>query len=105
MHKRLLFHPNLPFKKVGTVGEFWEQGKSKAKLWEDIQNIEKRISEGLAKPNLKELCQHISLEFFKSSESLKQIERSYGYFADTKAVQDWIDELKQTEWADGNGDK
>lgn len=98
-YKRLLFHPKMPFKKVGTVGDFWEQGKSKAKLWKEIQAIEKRIGEGLDKPNVKRLCKHVC-DFLGGFVPLKNIERSYGYDADGPAVQNWIESLLAGEWAD-----
>jgi hypothetical protein len=51
--KRLLFRANMPFKKVGTIGDFWEGGKSKKKRWDEIKAIEKKIGEGLEKPNVR----------------------------------------------------
>ena len=98
-HKRLLFVAKLQFKKVGTIGDFWEQGKNKKKFWDEIKAIEQRIGEGLDKPNVKRLCKHV-FDFLGDFVPLKKIERSYGYDADGKAVQDWIETLLTTEWAD-----
>ena len=98
-HKRLLFVAKLKFKKVGTIGDFWEQGKNKKKFWDEIKTIEQRIGEGLDKPNVKRLCQHV-FDFLGGFVPLKKIERSYGYDADGPAVQDWIESLLTTEWTD-----
>lgn len=34
---------------------------------------------------------------------LKDIERAYGFHANSDAVQDWIETLLTTEWADDKG--
>jgi hypothetical protein len=94
-----LFVAKLKFKKVGTIGDFWECGKSKTKMWEEIKAIEKQIGEGLEKPNVKRLCEYV-YDFLGGCVSLKKIERSYGYDADGPAVQDWIESLLAGEWAD-----
>jgi len=99
--KRLLFHANLPFRKVGTIGDFWEQGKSKKKVWDDIKAIEQKIGEGLAKPNVKRLCQYV-FDFLGGYIPLKDIERSYGLDAEGPAVQQWIESLLAGEWADAD---
>jgi hypothetical protein len=101
-HKRLLFLPKMPFKKVGTIGDFWEQGKSKKKLWDEIKAIEKKIGEGLEKPNVKRLCQYVY--DMLPGVTLKEIERSFGLDADGAAVQDWIESLLAGEWADEDAD-
>jgi hypothetical protein len=103
-HKRLLFKANMPFRKVGTIGDFWEQGKSKTKMWDDIKAIEKQIGEGLEKPNVKRLCKYV-FDLLGGTVSLKQIERSYGLDADGRAVQDWIESLLAGEWAEEGGDE
>lgn len=99
--KRLLFSAKLKFKKVGTIGDFWEQDKSKKKLWDEIKAIEKRIGEGLEQPNVKRLCQHV-YDFLGGYVPLKTIERSYGFSSDSEAVQNWIDSLLTGEWAEEN---
>lgn len=91
--KRLLFKAKLRYKKVGTIGHFWEQGKSKKKLWDEIKAVEKRISDGLDRPNVKQLCAHVH-ELISGYVPLKKIERSYGYSADSASVQNWIDALE-----------
>jgi hypothetical protein len=101
-HKRLLFLPNLPFKKVGTIGDFWERGKSKKKLWDEIKAIEKRIAEGLEKPNVKRLAEYVH-DLIGGYFPLKEIERSFGLDADEPVVQDWIDRLLATDWAEEGG--
>jgi hypothetical protein len=97
--KRLLFKVNMPFRKVGTIGDFWEQNKSKTKLWEDIKAIEKKIGEGLDKPNVKRLAAYVH-DFLGGFIPLKDIERSFGLDADGPVVQDWIKRLLDGEWAD-----
>jgi len=90
--KRLLFKANMPFKKVGTIGDFWEGGKNKTKIWEEIRAIEKQIAEGLNKPNMPMLVNHV-YELIGNTLTLKHIERSLGYYADEPSVQQWIDKL------------
>lgn len=90
--KRLLFKANMPFKKVGTVGDFWEQGKNKKKLWDEIKAIEKRIADGLDKPNMTMLVKHV-YELIGDTLPLNEIKRSLGYWANEPAIQDWIDNL------------
>jgi len=97
--KRLLFKANMPFRKVGTIGDFWEQGKSKTKMWDDIKAIEKKIGEGLEKPNVKRLCRYV-FDLLGGDVPLKDIERSYGLDADGPAVQNWIESLLAGEWAE-----
>jgi hypothetical protein len=100
--KRLLFKANLRFRKVGVIGDFWEQGKSKKKLWDEIKAIEKRIGEGLEKPNVKRLAEYVH-DLIDGYVPLKDIERSFGFDADGPAVQEWIERLLATEWADEDG--
>lgn len=101
-HKRLLFLAKLKFKKVGTIGDFWEQGKNKKKLWDDIKAIEKRIGEGLEDRNVRRLAEHVH-DMIGGYIPLTDIERSFGYWSDEPFVQDWIDRLLATEWADEDG--
>lgn len=58
--KRRLFKPKLGIGKYGTVGKFWEGGKSKKKLWAEIQAVEKKIAEGLANPDVVKLVDHVA---------------------------------------------
>lgn len=90
--KRLLFKANMPFKKVGTIGDFWESGKNKKKLWDEIKAIEKRIADGLEKPNMTMLVKHV-YELIGDTLPLKEIKRCLGYWADEPAIQDWVDNL------------
>ena len=98
-HKRLLFVSKLRFKKAGTIGDFWEQGKNKMKLWNDIKVIEKRIGEGLEDRNVGRLAEYVH-DMIGGYLPLKEIERSFGYWSNEAFVQDWIDRLLATEWAD-----
>jgi len=88
--KRLLFRPHLKLRKYGTIGDFWE--KPKKEIWQDIIEIEKRIAEGLAKPNIKKLAHHVH-EMFGQCVPLSTVERSYGYMADEPNIRDWADRL------------
>ncbi|MBX9679115.1 MAG: hypothetical protein K2X38_10165 [Gemmataceae bacterium] len=97
--KRLLFKPNMPFRKVGTIGDFWEQGKNKTRMWDEIKAIEKKIGDGLEKPNVKRLAKYV-YDYLSGYVPLKKIERSFGYDADGPAVRDWIGSLLAGEWAD-----
>ena len=97
--KRLLFVAKLKFKKIGTIGDFWEGGKNKKKLWDEIKAIEKRIGEGLEKPNVKRLCGYV-YDFLDGYVPLKKIERSYGFSSDSEGVQNWIESLLTDEWAE-----
>lgn len=90
--KRLLFKANMPFRKVGTIGEFWEGGKNKTKMWNEIRAIEKRIADGLGKPNMTLLVKHV-YQLIGDTMPLKAIKRSLGYWADEPAIQDWLDSL------------
>jgi len=95
--KRLLFKAGLKIKKYGEMGDFWV--KPKKHIWQTIIDVEKRIGDGLEQPNIKRLCKYV-YHFLGGYVPLKEIERSYGYDADGKAVQDWIESLLTTEWAD-----
>jgi hypothetical protein len=88
--KRLMFKSNLNLRKLGTIGRFWM--KPKKKLWDEIKETEQRIGEGLKKPFVKELAQHV-FEMFGEQVPLQRIERSFGYFADAPSTRQWIDQL------------
>jgi tetrahydromethanopterin S-methyltransferase subunit F len=97
MLKRLLFVTGLPFHKVGEIGKFWV--KSKTKMWEDVKAVEKKIGEGLDKPNVKRLAAYVH-DLIGGFIPLKDIERSFGLDADGPVVQQWIERLLDGEWAE-----
>jgi hypothetical protein len=97
--KRLLFRPHLGFRKAGTIGEFWEQGKNKTKIWKDIQAREKRIGEGLEDPDVRKLVTHVA-DMMGDGVKRSRIERSFGYSAHSKPVQEWINSLIAIDWSD-----
>jgi hypothetical protein len=97
--KRLLFRANMPFKKVGTIGDFWEGGKSKKKRWDEIKAIEKKIGEGLEKPNVRRLAEYV-YDLIGGYISLKNIERSFGAEADSPVVEEWLERLLEDEWSE-----
>lgn len=98
--KRLLFVTGLRLNKVGEIGGFWV--KSKIKMWGDIKAIEKRIGEGLGKPNVRRLAEYV-YDLIGGYIPLKNIERSFGSQADSPVVQEWIEQLLDGEWASQDG--
>lgn len=95
--KRRLFKPNLGIRKYGTIGEFWE--RPKAKLWQEIRDGEKRIADGLEMPNVKRLAAHAH-ELLDGFRRLEEVERSFGFWSESDAVQGWIESLLAGEWAE-----
>lgn len=98
--KRLLFTPHLGLRKCGTIGDFWE--KPKKVIWQDIIDREKRIAEGLEKPNIRKLVKHV-YEWLGGYVPIKRIERSFGYWADSPNIRGWADRLfgdepQEDEW-------
>jgi hypothetical protein len=94
--KRLLFVSGLPFNKVGMVGDFWV--KPKGKMWDDVKAVEKKIAEGLAKPNVRRLAKY-AYDLIGGYFKLKDIERSIGAAAGEPEVRGWIESLLHGEWA------
>jgi hypothetical protein len=88
--KRLLFKANLNLKKYGVIGDFWERPKKR--LWDEIRDKERRIAEGLERPNVRRLANHV-YEMLGATVALTRIERSFGLRADSNGVQDWIESL------------
>jgi hypothetical protein len=95
--KRLLFKPNLKLKKYGVIGNFWEPGKSKEKLWQEIKDFEARIAEGLEYPRVSEAAKDV-YEFLGGCIPLNTIERSFGYLPNHPSLQHWIDSLQAGAW-------
>lgn len=95
-NKRLLFVTGLPFNKVGEVGGFWV--KPKSKMWDSIKAVEERIDAGLKEPNIVRLVYHAH-DLIDGYFPLGDIERSFGYASDSPAIQQWIEQLLQDEWA------
>ncbi len=87
--KRLLFHPKLPFKKVGTIGYFWENGKSKKKLWDEIKAIEKKIDEGWADHRVQKIVKYIH-ELVGEAVPFEKIRRSYSHAANEQQIEAWL---------------
>jgi hypothetical protein len=90
--KRLLFKANLPFKKVGTVGDFWEAGMTKKALWRQIVDRERQIGEGLEDGRIRHLA-HFVHAWFDGDVPLKRVERAFGYWHDEPVVREWADRL------------
>ncbi|MCZ2342467.1 MAG: hypothetical protein LC104_11840 [Bacteroidales bacterium] len=96
--KRLLFVTGLPFNKVGVIGDFW--AKPKAKMWDDVKAVEKRIGDGLDQPNVRRLAAHVH-DLIGRFVPLPAIERSFGAAADSPVIQGWIERLLDGEWSEG----
>ena len=92
--KRLLFHPNLGLRKVGTIGAFWE--KPKAEMWKDIQCIEKQIGDALANPDLKKLARQLH-DLVGQDVPLKKIERTLAEQSGDEDVQAMLERLREGE--------
>jgi hypothetical protein len=90
--KRLLFKANLDMKKYGTIGDFWERGKTKKTLWQQIKDRERRIGEGLEDWSIRRLAKHVH-DMLDGDVPLREIERSFGYWHDEPAVREWADRL------------
>jgi hypothetical protein len=100
--KRLLFKASLGFKKYGVIGRFWEPGKTKEKLWDEIKEEEKRIAEGLDKPHVRRLVQYVN-DLTDGYVPMKKLERSFGNYADDPVVQGWIEMLLAGVWGEEGG--
>ena len=90
--KRLLFRKGLGLKKVGHIGDFWE--KPKWKLWEEIKEREKRISDGQESPEIKRLIEHVK-GFLGPDVSPKTIERNIGLHSQSPGIQQWCKEISE----------
>jgi hypothetical protein len=80
MTKRSFFIEKVGIAKYGTVGNFWEDGKSKVSLWEDIKATEKRISDGMTLPGAEELVDYLN-ELTQGHQGRARIRRAVGYHA------------------------
>jgi hypothetical protein len=76
--------------KYGTIGDFWEPGKTKKTLWQEIKDRKKRIGEGLEDWRIRRLAKHVH-EMFGGDVPLKELERSFGYWSDELVVREWAD--------------
>lgn len=85
--KRLLFRPHLGLQKSGKFGDFWV--KTKEDLWAEIQAIEQKIKEGLEKPHVRRLADHV-YDLLGATVSRNRVDRSIGFSANDLSVQRWI---------------
>ena len=97
--KRLLFKPGMPFDKVGSIGDFWEPGKSQKILWEEIKAIEKQIGEASDNPNRERLVEYL-YEYLGKCVNLVKIQRSLRYFDQSTELQKWIEQKVADEWSE-----
>ena len=91
VEQRIMFRPHLGIKKVATVGNFWV--KSKATIWSEIKDQERRIAENLQRPEIARLVKFIHENLFGCQEPLCDTERSIGLHADDEGVRRWAEKL------------
>jgi hypothetical protein len=68
-------------------------------MWDDIKAIEKKISEGLERPNVRRLADYV-YDLIGGFIPLMTIERSFGAEADNPVVQEWLERLLEDEWVE-----
>jgi len=85
--KRLLFRPHLGLQKSGKFGDFWV--KTKEDLWAEIRTLEQKIKEGLAKPQIRRLADHV-YDLLGATVSRNRVDRSIGFSANHTSVKRWI---------------
>ncbi len=88
--KRLLFKPKLGLHKHHAIGAFWV--KPRAAIWKGIAAKEERIADGLEHPGVRKLVDYV-YELLGRTERLKDIERAFGYHADSEPVRRWVEQL------------
>ena len=89
--ERIMFQRKLGIKKVATVGDFFV--KSKAAIWTEIKNQERRIAENLQRPEIARLVKFIHEVFFAGQEPLIDTQRSIGLHADDEGIRRWAEKL------------
>jgi hypothetical protein len=80
MAKRSFFIEKVGIAKYGTVGDFWEKGKTKVSLWGEIKATEKRISNGMTLPGADEQVDYLN-ELTQGHLGRARIRRAVGYHA------------------------
>lgn len=85
--ERIMFRSKLGIKKVGTVGKFFV--KSKAAIWANIKEQERRIGDNLQRPEIAGLVDYLYNKFFGRQIARKDIERSVGLHADGEPIKQW----------------
>ncbi len=88
--KRRLFKPRLGLHKTGFIGGFWVNPK--AAIWRTVVEREKQIAEGLERPHIRQLAEHV-YEMLGGTVPLARIERSFGFRADSEPVRRWVARL------------
>lgn len=97
--KRLLFIAKLPFKKVGSIGKFWESGMSVPKFWDQLKAKEEKKRIGLMDSDIRHLCRYV-FELFDGHVPRAAIERQFGLNAESHVLREWIEKLRQGGWAE-----
>jgi len=80
MAKRSFFIEKAGIAKYGTVGDFWEKGKTKVSLWGEIKATEKRISNGMTLPGAEEQVDYLN-ELTQGYLGRARICRAVGFHA------------------------
>jgi hypothetical protein len=90
--QRIMFRSKLGIKKVATVGNFWGN-KSKATIWSEIKDQERRISENLERPEVARLVNYLYESFFGRQIARKDIERRIGLQAEDEGIRRWAEKV------------
>ncbi len=90
--ERILFRAKLGIKKLATVGDFFV--KSKAAIWTEIKDQERRIGENLERPEIARLVKYIYEVYFCRQEPLDDIRRSIGLHADDEGIRRWAAKIE-----------
>ncbi len=76
-------------KLVSTIGDFWESGKSKKKLWDEIKAIEKKIGEAWEDHRVRKIVKYIH-ELVGEAVPFEEIRRSYSHAANEQQIEAWL---------------
>jgi hypothetical protein len=96
--QRIMFQPKLGIKKVATVGKFFAN-KSKATIWSEIKDRERRIGKNLQRPEVARLVKYLYEDFFGRQVPRKRIERGIGLHADDEGIRRWAEKVAaQTQY-------
>ena len=74
---------------VSTIGDFWESGKSKKKLWDEIKAIEKKIGEAWEDHRVRKIVKYIH-ELVGEAVPFEEIRRSYSHAANEQQIEAWL---------------
>lgn len=100
--KRLLFRSKTGVRKLGQIGGFWVE--SRAAIWRGIRDREERIADGLERPHVRPLVDHM-YALCDGTVPVAKIERAVGYYAADPDVQAWAERVVGGDgyWSAGGG--